>query len=70
MLKPNILRWLQQSFEPPLTPFEPANNPGRLVLSHKKILEWIASGAKIMKASKFEGIPTPGFEQPVSMRLE
>ena len=51
VLKPNIFQWLEQSFDPPLTPSEPANNPGRLVLSRKKIQAWIDEGAKIVSSA-------------------
>ncbi len=33
VLKPSIIGWLQNDFEPALTPKEVANNPGRLIVS-------------------------------------
>ena len=40
VLKPSIIGWLQNDFEPALTPKEVANNPGRLIVSSQLLLNY------------------------------
>ena len=59
VLKPNLQRWLEEDFSPPLVADEVVDNPGRLFIPGDCIFEWIVQRAVSSRIDEVLGPSAP-----------
>ena len=64
VLKPNLQRWLEEDFSPPLVADEVVDNPGRLFIPGDCIFEWIVQRAVSARINEVLGPSTDAPSSP------